>query len=665
MPASLAIAALAALLLSLAFNRLMLAVAPRLGLMDEPGDRRIHHQAIPRAGGIAIYLSLMLVLAAGLGSGLLESDSQLSWRWLGAFAAGSIILIIAGILDDRKGLKPLVKLGAHILAPAVFFLLNPEPVGIFPETWPMWINGAFLVVWAVVLINAFNLIDGLDGLCGGLGLVSVVALAGLALINGLAGSAAILLAMAGALGGFLRYNRHPARIFLGDAGSMLIGFFLATAAAGAVGRRAVVGTLLLTIAIAGVPLLDVLLALWRRSMKRFVAQLRGDGGEHGLFDADADHLHHRLLRSGRSQRKVARLLQGVALLFALFAFLPMFFGDQLLALSLIGLMIIALVGVRNLARIEFADTGSAVHLAIKLPIGNGGRRAAMTLFVYDLLALLAAGGLAVLIETNRFTLAGLRSGSETWHDLAGFVIVFAIVGVIVLFLARIHQRLWVRAGIRDLFSLQCWLLLGAAMSFTLFSLMESAMEWRALRMAILAHAFASIAICLPRVLLDLSREFGLEARHHRHHVPAPAAETPPDQPRGAAVVIGAGDLGSLFLDHLKSSNHDEYPGLRIIGFLDDNPSLKGRRLRSFRIFGGLSAIPGLVESDDLETLILAIKEPDPDFLDRLRTLAKAHDLAIHQWVPRIVTLRENGAATANPTRPEDPDARGTTPRETG
>ena len=227
------IAAICALALALALNRVMLSMAPKLGLMDQPGVRRIHATPIPRAGGIAIWLSFLLVIAGGLATGLLEQQGSVSWQWLAAFTAGSSVLMIAGVLDDRGGLRPLIKLAAHVLAPTVFLLIQPVNTALFPADWPQGFDMVAFVIWAVVLINAFNLIDGLDGLCGGLAAVATLGLAVLAMVNGRTDAALLLVVMGGAILGFLKYNINPARIFLGDAGSMLIGFFLATAATNA------------------------------------------------------------------------------------------------------------------------------------------------------------------------------------------------------------------------------------------------------------------------------------------------------------------------------------------------------------------------------------------------------------------------------------------------
>lgn len=604
------------LAVSLILNRVMLNLGPRLGLMDEPGARRIHVKPIPRAGGIAIWLTFLLVTAGVLVSGGLVKTGSLSIPWLNAFAAGSAVLMAAGFMDDRSGLSPLVKLGAHLLAPTVFFFFHPVQTGILPASWPIGYHYLLFMVWAVLLINAFNLIDGLDGLCGGLAAVSTFALAGLALTNGRTDSALLLLVMGGAILGFLKYNLNPARIFLGDAGSMLLGFFLATAATDAVGRKAVMGVILLPIAVAGIPLLDVLLAIWRRSMRHLVRQMSGEKINAGIFTADSDHLHHRLLGSGGSQRKVARLLQGLAIVLAALAFLPLILGDQVMGLSLVGFMIVALLGIRNLARVEIEHTGRMIHLAIKLP--GRRRRVAAALFIYDLLVLIAAGFAGVMIETNQLI-------RETHLDyLVRFVVVFTVLGSVATLIVQVHHRLWVRATIRDVISLQLWLLAAAVGTFTLFSLTFANLEWSVLRLTVISYVLGCAGICLPRVMVDILREFGLDARHRKSRPGESFGQWP-------VVVLGAGDLGTLFLDHLKSSAHDFYPGMRVLGFIDESRALQGRRLRSFRILGGLSIVPELVEKEGLKGIVVAIRRPDEKVLEALDTLADAHSLKIYRW----------------------------------
>ena len=624
---------LLALALSLGLNRLMLVLAPRLGLMDQPGVRRIHATAVPRAGGIAIWLTFLLVIGGGLASGLLKNHGQLSWAWLGAIAAGSAVLMVAGFLDDRAGLSPWVKLTAHCAAPALMFLLYPIRLGLFPPGWSWGCDFVVFVVWVVVLINAFNLIDGLDGLCGGLAAISTVAMAAMAFANGRTDSALLLLVMGAAILGFLKYNITPARMFLGDAGSMLMGFFLATAATDAVGRKAVIGVILLPIAVAGVPLLDVLLAIWRRGMRRFHQQLRGDKIQGGIFIADQDHLHHRLLNANGSQRKVALALHGISILLTTLAFLPMLFGGRMFAFSLVGFLIVAMVGVRNLAWVEFQHTGNVVHLAIKLPSRHRRRTTAM-MMAYDLLVLAGAAAVAVIIETNCLT----RGASV--QPMVPFIVVFVVLGSLALMALRVHQRLWVRATMRDLIALQIGLFLAAMASFTLTTLMYTALEWQVLRLAVISYVIACAGVCLPRVALDLLREFGMDSRFRNRNR---KQEVSGDY--GPVVILGSGDLGTLLLNHLKSSAHDFYPGMRVLGYVDDMRVLHGRRLRSLKILGGLSVVPKLVKESGLKGIILAIQNPPTDLLDQLDALAQRYELRIHHWK---VGLHEQPTRFAEP-----------------
>ena len=255
-------------------------------------------------------------------------------------------------------------------------------------------------------------------------------------------------------------------------------------------------------------------------------------------------------------------------------------------------------------------------MAIKLP--GHRRRVAASLFLYDLLVLVAAGVSAVIIETNR-----LMRGADPAH-LARFVVIFAVLGSIALLVVQVHHRLWVRATMRDVLALQFGLFVAAVATFALFGLMYVTLEWSALRLTVMSFVFACAGVCVPRVALDFLREMGMDARHRSPKLTV-------NEGYGPVVVFGAGDLGTLFLDHLKSSLHDVYPGMRVLGFLDQSRVLHGRRLRSFRILGGLSIVPKLVEEEGLKGLVLAINRPSKELLDRLDALADAHDLKIYRW----------------------------------
>jgi FlaA1/EpsC-like NDP-sugar epimerase len=218
-----------------------------------------------------------------------------------------------------------------------------------------------------------------------------------------------------------------------------------------------------------------------------------------------------------------------------------------------------------------------------------------------------------------------------------------------LLLVQVHRRLWVRATVREVMALCFLLLLAALMTFTLFSAMFASLEWSALRLTLISYVIACWAVCLPRVALDLILEMGLEAWHRnpkRH----------PDG-FGSVVVLGAGDLGTLFLEHLKSSPHNFYAGLRVLGFIDQTEALHGRRLRSFRVLGGLSRVPKLVADANLKGIILAINHPRQDLLDELNELAEAHSLTIFRWrvgleEEKTETLKQENMPDHRPLTPD-------------
>ena len=173
--------------------------------------------------------------------------------------------------------------------------------------------------------------------------------------------------MIAAILGFYRYNLNPAQIFLGDAGSMTLGFFLATSATQLGGKWTIAEAMMLPLAIAGVPLLDVLLAVWRRSIRKKLSRARGEKVAKGIFAPDRDHLHHRYLDRGMKHSRVALLLQAFALLLATLALFPIILGGRGLVVTVTGFFILALIGLQHFARIELVQSGSIVHLAIKKP----------------------------------------------------------------------------------------------------------------------------------------------------------------------------------------------------------------------------------------------------------------------------------------------------------
>lgn len=279
----------------------------RVGWLDHPDARSMHTAPTPRLGGLALaaafYGSLVLVGLSGTAAAdLLMADG----RRVLALVIGGLVALGIGAADDILDLSALRKLALQTALALVVALLGLriELVGLpFGDAVPTgFLAVPVTVLWLVLVMNAINLIDGLDGLAAGVSLTVVGALLAVSVTNGMAAGVLLGSALAGALAGFLRHNFPPASVFMGDSGSLFLGFALGAWSIVA-WQKSATGIAVLSVAlIFALPLLDVALAVGRRI-----------GRGQSPWTADADHLHHRLVRYGLSHRRSVLLLYAVAL----------------------------------------------------------------------------------------------------------------------------------------------------------------------------------------------------------------------------------------------------------------------------------------------------------------------------------------------------------------
>lgn len=288
-----------ALTLALLAVPLVARAALRLGLVDEPGGRKIHCTPVPRFGGVAIWLAYMLAIGVLLA---LHGAYPHGASMLGILAGGTLMFGI-GVLDDRYNLSPYVKFAGQLAAASVAFSLGVQIQAIdLPGSivLPLGVlSMPITVLWLVGIANAMNFIDGVDGLAGGVATISAVTMAVAAGFTHQPIAAVMAAMLAGASLGFLVYNFFPARIFMGDSGSLFCGFVLASIAVTGVMKTPVV-VVLAPVAILAVPILDVAYSTLRRVFKG-----------RNPFIADAGHIHHRLLDAGLTQVRIVGLLYGV------------------------------------------------------------------------------------------------------------------------------------------------------------------------------------------------------------------------------------------------------------------------------------------------------------------------------------------------------------------
>lgn len=266
-------------------------LAIKLGALDAPDDRKVHTRPIPRMGGLAIYAGFVLAVLASM---------HVSREIMGLLVGGTVILIV-GIIDDLKPLPARVKLLGQIVAAAVLvmfdirieWLTNPFGEMIYVD----YLAIPLTIIWVVSLTNTVNLIDGLDGLAAGVSTIASITILLVALQQNFVAVAILTAALAGSAFGFLQHNFNPAKIFMGDTGSMFLGYMLAAISILGAVKSAATIALIVPIVALGLPILDTAFAIIRRYMSG-----------RPIFKPDKGHLHHRLLEMGLTQKQAVLLM---------------------------------------------------------------------------------------------------------------------------------------------------------------------------------------------------------------------------------------------------------------------------------------------------------------------------------------------------------------------
>ena len=352
----------AALALTLVLTPVVREVNRRLGMVDKPDPRRINKVPIPRGGGVALFLGLfgsfiVYVLATGsrwVGSGIGVHPVRVT-----ALAG---VLFLIGLADDKWSLPPKLKLlGQIVVAFATWFWGGLGFSTLWPAL-PAAVDCVLTVFWIVGAVNAFNLIDGLDGLASGIALIATLGMAGSLLFVGKPDQTLFHFAFAGALIGFLRYNYNPASVFLGDSGSMLIGYLVATLPLATQTPNSFLVSVGVPMLAMGVPIFDTSLAILRRSIRHVILRREkreaSAGDSDRVMSADHDHLHHRILRStGLNQRKTAWILYLMTLVAVLFGLGGMMLKSRSAGLWLAAFAVGCVVVFRDMARVELFDAG--------------------------------------------------------------------------------------------------------------------------------------------------------------------------------------------------------------------------------------------------------------------------------------------------------------------
>jgi UDP-GlcNAc:undecaprenyl-phosphate GlcNAc-1-phosphate transferase len=329
-------------------------IARRLKMIDEPGEEKIHTEEVPQVGGAAIFGAVGLTVSLGtLLVPVLRTSLVLEPSFYGAIALGALLTFGVGLWEDIKGVPVWIRLVVQTLAAFIVIYgggLSMEKLA-FPFIGPVEL-GVFAVpltlLWIVGITNALNIIDGLDGLAGGVAFLACFGLYIVAFLNQNPLAMVSLAILAGACLGFLKYNSHPADIFLGDSGALLLGFLLACISLDTSMQRSTTLALIIPMQMLAVPLIDTLYAMGRRLIEQlFSDEETSLNTLASMFESDRQHIHHILLEVGFSHPKAVLVLYMLSAVVVLFGLLSAFTMNDRISLLLLLVGFIGFIIIRH------------------------------------------------------------------------------------------------------------------------------------------------------------------------------------------------------------------------------------------------------------------------------------------------------------------------------
>jgi UDP-GlcNAc:undecaprenyl-phosphate GlcNAc-1-phosphate transferase len=565
--------ALVALALALALTPLVRAFARRFGVIARPRSDRFSKRPTAMMGGVAIYLS---VLAAFL---LFTPHTREGWVVMGASTA----LFFVGLVDDFLHIKPYQKLIGQVLGASavVFFGL------LLPWGWGASAAMLLTIFWLIGITNAINLLDNMDGLAAGVSAVAAVFIAASFAANGQTTEAVMLSAFAAALVGFLVYNTSPASIFMGDCGSMFVGFFLAStallSASGERGRSFIV--------VIAVPVLILFIPIFDTTLVTVVRKLSGRAASQG----GRDHTSHRLVALGLSERRAVWMLYGFAGASGLLAMLVRQFEYHTGIAMVLGFAVVLTLAGVYLAGVKVYDEAE-VRAAREQPlvaflVDLSYKRRIFEVLLDVLLVILAYYFAYV-------TLFGSDLGAGVWRLFLSTVPVLIFVKMAALPAAGVYRGLWRYISLDNLIVYAKAVAAGSVAS-VLALLFAFRFEGFSRAVFVLDAIFFFLMLAGSRVAFRLFRQL----------LPAPTSG-------GRRVLIyGAGDAGELLLREMRNNLRLQYTP---VGFVDDDPFKKGKVIHGLRVFGGNGHLRRICEEQSVEEVLISSSRIGDDRIAEIR-----------------------------------------------
>jgi UDP-GlcNAc:undecaprenyl-phosphate GlcNAc-1-phosphate transferase len=592
-----------------------------VGAVDHPEARKLHSTPMPRLGGLSVVLAGYLAVMVTLGAGwLIPGGTAIQLEaWLPLFP-GMVIILMIGIWDDIQPKSIWIKFLFQAMAAylAISLGIRVEHISLLGGTGIDLGVFAFPLtfVWIVGITNAFNLVDGLDGLATGLAMIAAASLAIFFALIGDIQNMLIELVLFGSLLGFLRYNFNPARIFLGDSGSLVLGYTLSVMAIRGSQKSVTTLAVIIPLLVFGIPIVDTLLSMTRR----FIASTQMFEASKGalrdrlhcarsMFEADKRHIHHQLLALGLSHRNAVLLLYSVALGLSSLALLSVLSKYRNAGIILIGTGIAAYMGICKLGynEIAFPVAGTVLRWWKKAELNQ------------RLLLGCVDTGLISLAYWGAF----LLKYDNTWTPelLAWYMQVFPIklgIQLTVFFVLRLYHNVWHAAGLPDF--CRATLVVITALATSHIVIVLSSPPSGALSFFGIDALISIISIVGLRSLYRVLDSI------HQNSISA----------GNLALIYGAEQEGQLVLRALRQDPaHALYP----IGFLDDNPRLHGRFIHRVPVIGSADSLKTIIEQQPISSIIISSPKIEACRLLKIMEVCQENGIEVVQFHLHLEALK--------------------------
>lgn len=601
------LAVAASAVLAIALTPLVRTVARRYGMVAKPKTDRWHKAPTAMMGGVAIWLSVVVSYFTFVRPNTVQGWSHFPGSYLDAVILASTFMFLVGLADDLLHSKPYQKLIGQIMGSAfvIYYGLS------LPWTSSRPVNMAITIFWLIGITNAVNLLDNMDGLAAGIAAIASGFLALSFISANQPIEALMLLTFAGALLGFLVFNSNPATIFMGDSGSMFIGFFLASAAlVNVAGGRS--RSLLPVLA---VPILVLFIPIFDTTFVTILRKISGRSVSHG----GRDHTSHRLVALGMSERHAVWMLYGFAALSGLLALLVQRVNLDVSLAAIAGFTILlTLLGVYLAGVKVYDDTDEAIAQRDNSPyaflVDLSYKRRIFEVLL-DVVLILLAYWCAYAVKF------GALSGSDAWNLFLRTLPILVFIKMASFLVMGVYRGIWRYTSLDDLIVFVKAVILSSALS-VIAVLFAFRFEGFSRTIFIIDAMLMFMFLAGSRMAFRLFRQV-LPVSHHGE---------------GRRVLIyGAGDGGELLLRELQNNRALKYSP---VGFLDDDPGKQGKLIHGLKVYsanGDLTAVCKKVGVDEL--LISSVMMSD-ERLQKIQEICRTQNIALKRMRITIEDLSD-------------------------